>query len=491
MAECEWLSAGLLQTKYRTEKVASTMKLKITILFLFILNILSAQDSLRTLSEKQVMEIVKQFHPVAKQADINIEKAKADITTARGMFDPLLLTKLSNKTFDGTGYYDHFQQELVIPTWYGVEINAGLENLSGSRTDPQETLGKTSFTGITVPLAKNLVMDKRRAALQQAKIFKQSSEAEKRTMLNDLLLDALKSYWLWVQEYQVMKVIGDAVTVNEKRFELMKIAFRQGERPAIDTIEALAQLQSFRLLLNEAQLNFQNKGLELSVFLWNKNTEPVMLPASVVPDAAWKKTSITESSLPVLEDLLNNARSNHPDLLQYNFKLNALDVEKKLKFQELLPTVNFRYNQLGKGYAILKNTAAPLFENNYQYGVTLGIPLRLSEGRGEYRKAKLKIQETQLQRSQKTLAIENKVRSFYNELQTLRNQVALQQQQYHNYLALQRGEETRLFNGESSLFLVNIRENKTLEALQKLAELEAKYFRTFNSLYWASGMLAQ
>ncbi len=474
------------------------MKIKITILFFFITKLLSAQtimvhskDSLQTLSEKQVMEIVKQFHPVAKQADINIEKAKADITTARGMFDPLLSTKISNKTFDGTEYYNHFQPELVIPTWYGIEINAGLENLSGSRTDPQETLGKTSFAGITVPLAKNLLMDKRRAALQQAKIFKQLSEVERRAILNDLLLDAMKTYWQWVREYQVMKVISDAVKVNEKRFELVKVAFRQGDRPAIDTLEALVQLQNFKLMLNESQLNFQNAGLELSVFLWNKNAEPITLLVSVVPDDDWKKINITESSLPLLEDLVNTAKTNHPDLLQYNFKLDVLDVEKKLKLQNLLPSVNFRYNQLGKGYDIIKNTAAPLFENNYQYGISFGIPLRLSEDRGEYKKAKLKIQETNLQRSQKTLSVENKVRTYYNELLTLRSQVALQQQQYNNYLVLQRGEETKFFNGESSLFLVNNRENKALEALQKLAELQTKYFKTLNNLYWASGILVQ
>lgn len=465
------------------------MKHNIIILFLFISNLLAAQDSLRTLSEKQMMEIVKQFHPVAKQADINIEKAKADVNIARGMFDPLLSTKISNKTFDGTEYYNHFQPELVIPTWYGIEINAGLENLSGSRTDPQETLGKTSFAGISVPLAKNLLMDKRRAALKQAKIFREMSEVEKRTTLNDLLLDAMKAYWQWVQQYQVMKVIEDAVTVNEKRFELVKIAFRQGDRPAIDTIEALAQLQSFKLSLNGAGLNFQNAGLELSVFLWDQNAAPVTLPASVVPDDSWEKTDITGSSLPALDFLLTNARNNHPDLLQYNFKLDALNIEKKLKFQELLPAVNFRYNQLGKGYDIIKTTAAPLFENSYQYGVSFGIPLRLSQGRGEYRKAKLKIQETQLQFNQKIVTVENKVRMYYNELLTLRDQVGLQQQQYNNYLALQRGEETRFFNGESSLFLVNTRENKTLESLQKLAEFETKYFATLNSLLWSAGIL--
>ena len=467
------------------------MRLLLSILFLFIVCILSAQDSIKTLSEIQVMEIVKQLHPVAKQADINIKKAKADVVAARGLFDPLLSAIVSNKTFDNTEYYDHFQSELTIPTWYGIELNAGLENLGGIRTDPHETLGRTSFAGITVPLAKNLLMDKRRAALQQAKIFKQLSEIEKRTVLNNLLLDAMKTYWHWVQQYQVMSVVIDAVAVNEKRFELVKIAFRQGDRPAIDTVEALAQLQHFRLMLNESQMKFQNAGLELSVFLWTNNAEPVVLPTSVVPDTAWKKISITESSLPALDDLLKTALSNHPDLLEYNFKLDILNIEKKLKFQDFLPTVNFRYNQLGKGYDIIKSTSAPLFKNNYQYGLRLEIPVRLSQGRGEYRKVKLKIQETELERSQKTLWVQNKVRAYYNELLALRKQVSLQEQQYNNYLALQRGEESRFLNGESSLFFVNSRENKTLESRQKLAELEANYYKTLNSLYWAGGVLAQ
>jgi outer membrane protein TolC len=462
---------------------------RLFLVLIFSVHQLHAQDSLKTLSQQQVMELVKKYHPVAKQADINIEKAKADITIAKGMFDPVASTKLANKTFDGTEYYNYVQPEINIPTWYGIELKAGIENLRGNRTDPQETIGRTSFAGITIPLAKNLVIDKRRAALQQSKIYRQLSEVERRTVLNDLLLEAMNSYWNWVQQYRVLQVVKNAVQVNEKRFELVKIAFRQGDRPAIDTTEALAQLQSFRYAVNDAELNFLNAGLELSVFLWKENEEPYSLPAFVVPDDKTDADTIAISPLPVAEELLALVRSNHPDLVQYNFKLDALAVERKLKFQELLPTINFRYNQLGKGYDLLKTTTGPLFENNYQYGITVGVPLRLSQGRGEYRKAKLEIKQTELGRSQKTLEVENKVRSYYNELLTLRNQLQIQQQQYANYLALQKGEETRFFNGESSLFLINNRENKTLEAQQKLAELEAKYFKTLSSLQWAAGIL--
>lgn len=449
------------------------------------------QDSLKTLSAKQVMEIVKQFHPVAKQADIFIEKAKADVTIAKGLFDPVFKNESAQKTFDGIDYYYYNRPELSIPTWFGVEVSAGVEYLSGNRTDPMDTKGETSYFGISVPLAKNLLMDKRRAALQTAKIFREASNVEKRNLLNNLLMDVMKTYWSWVQQYQVYKIITDAVKVNEKRVELVNMAFRLGDRPAIDTTEALTQLQNFELLKSQAWLDFQNTGLELSVYLWTVNVEPYNLPVNVIPNEDLQLSSIAAASIPELNSLLDAARKNHPELVIYNYKLDVLGVEKRLKFQELLPTVNFRYNQLGKGYDVLKTATGPLFENNYQYGLSFGIPLRLSQGRGEYRKAKLKITETQLQQNQKQWQIENKVKSYYNELITLKSQVALQEKAYNNFMLLQRGEEIRFQAGESSLFLINARENKTLEALQKLQELKTKYFKTENTLQWAAGQLWQ
>jgi outer membrane protein TolC len=461
------------------------------ILCVFFVNSANPQETVKSLSAQQVMEIVKQFHPVAKQADIFIEKAKADVTIAKGMFDPTLKNESAQKTFDGTDYYLYNRPEISIPTWFGVEVSTGLEKLSGSRTSPEETLGETSYFGISIPFAKNLLMDKRRAALQSAKIYRTASEAEKRNILNSLLLDAMKSYWTWTQQYQTYKILRDAVAVNEKRVQLVKIAFQLGDRPAIDTTEALTQLQNYQLLQSQGWLDFQNAGLDLSVYLWTAGTQPYDLPETIIPAADLQSIKLDTAIIPDLNNLLSVARTNHPELLLYDYKLDVLSIEKKLKFQELLPAVNFRYNQLGKGYNVLKTATGPLFENNFQYGLSLGIPLRLSQGRGEYRKAKLKISETKLQQSQKLLQIENKVKSYYNELVTLKSQIALQEKAWKNYYTLQQGEEIRFKAGESSLFLINARENKTLEALQKLQELKAKFFKTENMLQWAAGNLLQ
>lgn len=464
-------------------------KLLIAGLFALSISAKAQNNQEKTLSPLQLVEMVRKFHPVAKQADINIDKAKADITIARAGFDPYFYNSSAQKTFDGTDYYYYNRPEVSIPTWFGIEISGGREYLSGSRTNNEETLGETSYFGITVPLAKNLLMDKRRAALKTAKIFREASVIEKNNILNNLMLEAMNMYWEWTGNYQLYNILTNAVKVNEQRLQLVRIAYRQGDRPAIDTTEALTQLQSFQLLQSQAWLSFQNSGLELSTYLWTNDNLPFTLPEDVIPDEESRGLNTIKLSVPELNQLLDAARRNHPELLQYNFKLDALNIEKKLKFQDLLPSVNFRYNQLGKGYDILKTATGPLFENNYQYGLSIGIPLRFSQGRGEYKKTRLKISETKLQQNLKQLQIENKIRSYYNELNTLRQQISLQEKAYQNFMILQRGEETRFQSGESSLFLINSRENKSLEALQKLTELKAKYIRTINYLNWAAGLL--
>ncbi len=447
-----------------------------------------SQDSNISLSVIDFLQIVKQFHPVAKQARLKVDMARAGVTIARSGFDPLLNINGGNKTFDGINYYQHQSGSITIPTWYGIEINTGIEYLNGSRTDPQETTGKTSFAGVTVPLGKNLLMDKRRAALHQSKIMVQASEQEKRAMLNDLMMEAVSAYWNWVQSYFVYNTYTNVIAINKKRVSLVVIAYRNGDRAAIDTTEAVAQLQQFEYQQNEALLEWQNATVDLNTFLWKENNTGYELPAFILPDK--KMEALYDAVIfPELETLIASARKTHPDLNIYNYKLNALDIDKKLKFQELLPKLDLKYNQLGKGYNIASTTARSLFDNNYNFGLNFSVPLRLSQGRGEYKLAKLKIIETGLQQSQKEIEIINKVKNYYNQLVNYKAQVNLLQKTYSSNQRLLTGEETRFFNGESTLFLVNSRENKTLETLLKLTEITIKYNKAAQALQWASGQL--
>ena len=246
----------------------------------------------------------------------------------------------------------------------------------------------------------------------------------------------------------------------------------------------LNQLQSFQVRQQEIEVGVSNTQLDVSVFLWQQNGEAYTLPQTVTP----------QQTVPTLFDNMPPERLLelvllHPELQQYRFKLEGLQVEKRLKFQSLLPAVYVKYNQLTRSHDIHKTFNTPWLENNYRFGVSIAVPLRFSEGRGEYRKAKLKIEQTEWQQINKRITLQTKLRQYYNEWQQLQQQIRLQQQAIASYVQLQRGEEIRFQNGESSLFLVNSRELKTLEAREKLLDLQSKEQKARASVWWAAGTM--
>ena len=434
-----------------------------------------------TLSEENFMAIVKKYHPIARAAAVGVQIAEAEITSSRAAFDPTLTSNWARKDFDAIRYYDQRQAQLVIPTWYGVDFYAGKEQITGNRVNPSDTKGSISFVGFSVPLVQSLVFDKRRAALQRAQILKNLSETERKIAVNDLLSDALKAYWQWWQYHQLYQLMQTASDNAKARMNMIQTAYQLGERPAIDTTEALTQVQSFALKQNEIFTELAKAQLELSTFLWKENGEQYELPGDINPQTRIEPDSTSPDDF---FSLVNN----HPELVQYEYKTAVLKVEKKLKFQSLLPELKLKYNQTGFDFS--KTVNAPWFENNYRFGVSFSMPLRLSEGRGDYKKVKLKLHQTNLETINKKVQIYNKIRQSFLYWQQGRQQIAIQEGLLTNIGLLQKGEETKFQNGESSVFLLNMRELKTIETRQKLIELKAKNQMALVELKWSAGIFS-
>lgn len=446
-----------------------------------------AQSAPMTLNVEELSSIIRKYHPVARQAELAVDKSKAGITSAKGMFDPFFRNYIGAKTLDGSEYYNDVAPSLEIPTWYGIELYTGFENLTGDRLDPSDTRGVVSYAGVSVPLAKDLLMDKRRASLQQARIMNKLAIQERRLAVNDLLHEALLAYYDWEKCYRLLQLTDTIIEVNRQRFEIIKKSLEFGERPPVDTTEALAQLQNFLLLQNQRKLDLLNAGLQLSVFLWKDNGEPYDLPESVTPQ---EQTDFGLNLAGNPDEWTYFAMKEHPELLALDKKLNFLEVEKKLKFQELLPSIDFNYNLLGKDYYQFKDIGQSLrFQNNYQYGISMGIPLRLSEGRGEFQKAKINISDNRLKRNMKAREIGLKINACWNELVALNGQIALQEKNIVNFKLLADAEVTRFNNGESSVFLINVRETAALSSKEKLIDIRAKFNMKYAGLRWSAGRL--
>ncbi len=462
---------------------------RLPIFFVFLFSSVQLSGQNKTLSLEQLLDITRAYHPIAQQAKLSVDMADANLQSARGSFDPAFYVRNEQKTFDGKNYYSYANPELKIPTWYGIDVKAGFENNLGERLEPITTFGKSSYLGVSVPLLKGALMDKRRNAVLQAKLLVKMTSQDQLLTYNNLLYEAAESYWTWVSSFQKLQILSNTLKINQERFQLVKNAFIHGERAAIDTTEALSQLQFMEAAQSQAWLDFQKQRFELSNFLWKDDQQPYELDEAVVPDSSWNKVDINQYPLPSLDITLATAMKAHPKLNVFNIKQDALVLEKKLKMQSLLPTFDVNYNFLSKGYASSGMFKQPLFQNNYKYGFQIGMPLFLREARGEYSKALLKIKDNAYEMQDTKWMISNKVRSYFAEIHALKNQSLLFQKNVMNQKALLQAEQSKFEIGESSLFLVNSRENKLLETEQKLVELKTKFFKSLVALQWSAGAL--
>jgi outer membrane protein TolC len=454
----------------------------ILLLLVFISTVGYAQE----FSYSRFIEQVKQNHPVSKQAKIVVEKAVADLLGAKSSFDPTINYQTDNKTFDGKNYYSYENAELKVPTWAGIDIKTGIESNKGQFINSEVSKGYSSYVGIDVPIIKNLVIDKRRAAVLQANNLLKASEQEKQSILNQLVLEASIDYWKWAAQYQLLNLYKQYVATATNRYSITKVAYTNGARSALDTIEALTQLQQLKILENDAELLYKNAGIELSNYLWENNDSAYQLSPAAFPESIEDYKGELN-----INDLISVSILQNPDVKAYDYKINNLLIEKKLKFQSLLPMLNVKTNILNQNYNVFKDASVQLYQNNYKFGVDFKMPIFLREGRADYKKAKLKIAETNFAYAAKKIEIQNKVRSYGNENMYQKNQLALLKNINYNTNALLKGELIKFYNGNSNLFLVNTRENKVIETAEKLISLQFKIIKSYFGAKWASGTINQ
>lgn len=453
----------------------------IFVFFLLFFQFCFAQDSLK-ISANEFISVVKNYHPLAIKYQIQNKIATSEITKARGNFDPTLAAKIGEKNIDGTRYYEQKNIELGIPTWYGIDIHGGYNHLNGDKINTSETKGGLYQFGVTIPLAKNLLYDKRRAMLEQAEYAQKMTEAEQKVLTNELLLDAENSYWEWVQNYEVYKLKTEIVEINKERLSFTKKTFEYGEKAAIDTIEALSQLQGFELQQREAFLNFVKSTQQLQLYLWKDNQEIYELTEMIYPtDNLEENIAFTDYEF-LINDVQSQEMDTHFSILYYNQKQYILESEKRLKWQSFLPKIDFTYNFYNK-----ENYSAdylPFFDNNFQYGIKLEIPIFLREARANYEIAKLKLNQNNLDTKMKSRELDTKIETYKNEILNYHSQIDLSQNNLKNYERLLSAEEIKYANGESSLFLINSRENKVIDAQEKFISIRTKFVKSFNKLKW-------
>ena len=457
-------------------------KLLLTFAFSLVLSFSGRAETIDTLSWTGFMDIIRKNHPVMQRAKLQLDLARARKTQALGAFDPKLSIDYDRKLFDGTEYYTSLTPEVKLPLWFGAELKASFTDASGAYINPENKVAKEglSYAGLSIPLGKGLLMDKRRAGWKQALIFEQASKNERTAILNNLFMEAGESYINWHNKYRLYKTFESTVVLAKVRLEAVKKAHKGGDRPLIDTVEAASQLQLREIQLKLSKLEMISALYDLSTYLWLDNAEAVdPEKLNIMPQATFE--------LPVSQINIQN----NPKLRGYDFKIQHLQIERRLKAESLRPELNLQVGLLNNGRSALSNMNTTYWNNNNKVGLQFSFPLTFSTARAELAEAKIKIRETELEQSLSRVELENKLKQTQATIKNLNEQIELLQQSYVANQQLIKGEETRFKLGESSLFLVNARESKLLEVNEKLIETEAKLKKAELKLVWLNGGLPE
>jgi outer membrane protein TolC len=187
------------------------------------------------------------------------------------------------------------------------------------------------------------------------------------------------------------------------------------------------------------------------------------------------------SNTNILNDRSKNIASSNPQILKYAPLLEQLRAEERWKKELMKPVVNLQYNALNEATAPVEQM---LTLNNYKWGAQISWPIFMRKAKGDLGITRIKIEELELEAIQKTTIIRNKALASIRQLELLRLQLTNVSANVNNMERLLNAERDKFNSGESSVFMVNTREQQLFDlriqeteisTLLKLQEIEILY----------------
>ena len=460
---------------------------KLSILFLLVQLYIpfhsSGQDNTinnDSLSLQEFIGFVKEYHPVIRQAGLQLSEAQAELMKARGAFDPKLTGDLNRKEFDDKRYYELFNAGFKIPTWFGVELKAGFEDNEGEFLNPQNNVPRDGLykAGVSVPIGQGLFINDRMATLKQAKILNDMNAIKRQVLINQLITDAINAFIEWEIAYDKMNLYRNFLENAKTRFQGIRASALSGDRSSIDTVEAKIIVQNRQLQLEKARLKQVRKRLKLSNFLWIDNNIPLEINALVAP---------ADISNFELQQILGNNTllvqefdiEDHPALRLTNYKIDQLEINRKLKAEQLKPQLDLEYNFISEDPDLI-NTYN---DDEYTAGIKFRMPLFLRKERGDLRLAKIKLRDERINYDVKQLQLDNKIQEAVATINSLQEQTNIIDDATSNYQRMLEAEKRRFEFGESSVFLVNTREQKLIKARIDQININAELLKSKAKLF--------
>ena len=448
-------------------------------------------DSLELeLSVLEFIQFVQKSHPIVSASRLETNRGAAQLRKSRGSFDPRFLIQTNEKDAGQLPYYNRENIQLEIPTASPVKLESGFESGRGTFVNPelftpQEGL---SYAGVSIPLLKGMLTDERRTTLAKAKIFRNQSIEIQKIQLQDLSQTIWRDYVDWYIAHEQEKAYQLGMRLSLERQKALRQLFEAGGCNGMDTLENYIQLELFRTRAKEWNVNTYKQRLQLSRHLWEFSPENESWKSIIIAE----HVSPTRSGLDFIDTLFLEIGKNEivvaqlPDLKNLDWELQQKQLDLRLQRWNMLPTFDLKYQQLFGGVFGEYNLGT-----DRRFGLNISAPLFMRKERGDFQLSKIDF----LQKSQmfefKLNEADLKIRALYRQGLVYQDVYNHLKNVENGYLKLFELERQKFDSGDGTIFLLNTRENRYLNARIKTIEQKSKYIHTVLDYLRATGKISQ
>lgn len=438
-----------------------------------------ASEETQRLSLTLVLQSIDRHYPQVKIACLEVTKASGAFINAKGKFDPLL--EASTRSQPAGGYINNYgDTQVTIPTLHnGVKLFAGYRNGEGNWPIYYQNYltnsGGEYRAGLSLPLLRDRLIDKERTGLLSSAQLILMKEQDAEAVKIKIYQEAIKAYWQWVEAGLQLKTFRQLLQLAKKRQYAIEQQANQGGLPRLAISENLQQIVQREQLLNQGQMIFEQAGINLSLYLRDSKGNPLTPAERSLPFLSKKLTFIKEAPVSLYE---------HPGLKKLTHYANMMKLKRNQARNELLPQLDataYTFKQTGTGgYPLMIPQAAMI-------GLSFKFPLLQRQAKGNLIQAEAKLRQILVEKKFLHEQLNNEFLNMLIGISRSKQQMRLLQKELSLAQKVQQGETKKFYQGDSTLFLVNQREQTTtqvqLNALHAQVQLEELKART---LFFAS-----
>lgn len=423
-----------------------------------------------------IITSLEQFYPLLTAAEQERLIASGNLVAALGAFD---LQATGQALSQPLGFYQMnrfglgFEQQTTLN---GAKVFGGYRLGRGFYPDwygYRETNDGGEFAvGFKLPLMQDGAIDKYRANVRQANIDRNAAEPLIAELRLEFTRAATQAYWTWVAAGTSLELADRLLKLALNRTQLLVDMRRAGlatELQINDNDRVIAQRRHKKIA---AERKLQEASFKLSMFWRAAHGAPIVPTPDRIPKGF---PGLVELDMSAIEYDVELALNQRPEVVQLQLLLERIDIDIKLAENQLLPALDmvFKASQ-DVGQPTSKGDKTP-FE--LEAGLTLDVPLQRRAARG-------KLQALQGKRAQVNAKLRftrdkigAEVRDAVSALAAAFQQREQARRGYTAALAVENFEETSFRAGQSTILVLNLREQATFDALQLEIDAKADYFR--------------